>query len=163
MKIVKKILLALLAVFIIIQFIRPPKNQSKDIAVNDISKVYPMPTDVQSILTKACTDCHSNNTQYPWYSHVQPVAWWLNDHIKDGKRHLNFSEFMNYRIAKQYKKLEECIDEVKDGGMPLESYTYMHKNAKLTAQEKQTISNWFAAVRDSIKNKYPADSLVRKK
>ncbi len=163
MKIVKKILLALLAVFIIIQFIRPTKNQSKDISANDISKLYPVPTNVQNILTKTCIDCHSNNTNYPWYSNIQPVAWWLNDHVKDGKRKFNFSEFASYRIARQYKKLEECIDEIKEGGMPLESYTWVHKNAILNTEEKQIITSWFTAVHDSIKAKYPADSLVRKK
>ncbi|MEQ1623916.1 MAG: heme-binding domain-containing protein, partial [Sediminibacterium sp.] len=78
----------------------------------------------------------------------------------DGKRHLNFNEFNKYRIAKQYKKLEECIEEVKDGEMPLESYTIIHKNAILTEAEKTTLTNWCMTVRDSIKAKYPADSLV---
>ena len=162
MKIVKKILIGLLVILIIAQAFRPAKNISGD-KMKDISVTYVVPEDVKTILAKACNDCHSNSTRYPWYSEVQPVAWWLNDHIIDGKRHLNFNEFDGYRIAKQYKKLEECIKEVKEGGMPLSSYTLIHKDAVLSDTEKQTLFNWCEVLRDSIKAKYPADSLVIKK
>lgn len=162
MKIVKKILIGLLLILIIAQAFRPAKNISGD-KMKDISVTYVVPEDVKTILAKACNDCHSNSTRYPWYSEVQPVAWWLNDHIIDGKRHLNFNEFDGYRIAKQYKKLEECIKEVKEGGMPLSSYTIIHKDAILSDTEKQTLFNWCEVLRDSIKAKYPADSLVIKK
>lgn len=160
MKILKKILLTLLVVLIIIQFFHPKKNQSTEILATDISKTYVVPKDVETIFSKACNDCHSNNTIYPWYNNIQPVAWWLQNHVNDGKRHLNFSDFTSSKIARQYKKLDECIKEVKDGEMPLESYTWIHKNAILTDTEKQTLYNWANAVRDSIKAKYPADSLV---
>jgi hypothetical protein len=159
MKLFKKILLALLVIFLVMQAFRPTKNLSAN-TENDISVSYAVPTEVKTILAKACNDCHSNKTEYPWYANIQPAAFWLNDHVVDGKRHLNFNEFNKYRIAKQYKKLEECIDEVKDGEMPLESYTIIHKNAILTEAEKITLTNWCLTVRDSIKAKYPADSLV---
>lgn len=162
MKIVKKILIGLLIVLVVMQAFRPAKNLSGD-KTKDISVSYVVPEDVKSILAKACNDCHSNSTRYPWYSEVQPVAWWLNDHIIDGKRHMNFNEFDSYRIAKQYKKLEECIKEVKEGGMPLSSYTIIHKDAILTDTEKQAFFNWCQVLRDSIKARYPADSLVIKK
>lgn len=159
MKLFKKILLALLVILLVLQAFRPTKNLSAN-TENDISVSYAIPTEVKTILAKACNDCHSNKTEYPWYANIQPVAFWLNDHVVDGKRHMNFNEFNKYRIAKQYKKLEECIDEVKDGEMPLESYTMIHKNAILTEAEKTTLTNWCLTVRDSIKAKYPADSLV---
>lgn len=159
MKLFKKILLALLIIFVVMQAFRPTKNLSAN-TENDISVSYPVPDEVKTILAKACNDCHSNKTEYPWYANIQPAAFWLNDHVVDGKRHLNFNEFNKYRIAKQYKKLEECIDEVKEGEMPLESYTIIHKNAILTEPEKITLTNWCLSVRDSIKAKYPADSLV---
>lgn len=157
---IKKILLALLAVFIIIQFFRPQKNIAEGVQVNHISKLYPYPDSVKTILAKACNDCHTNNTRYPWYNNIQPVAWWLNNNVKDGKRHFNIDEFASYRIARQYKKLEECIEQVKEGEMPLSSYTLIHKDAILTDAEKQTLFSWCNAVRDSIKAKYPSDSLV---
>lgn len=159
MKLFKKILLALLVIFLVMQAFRPTRNLSAN-TENDISVSYAVPTEVKTILAKACNDCHSNKTEYPWYANIQPAAFWLNDHVVDGKRHMNFNEFNKYRIAKQYKKLEECIDEVKDGEMPLESYTMIHKNAILTEAEKTTLTNWCLTVRDSIKAKYPADSLV---
>lgn len=152
-------MLALLVILLLMQAFRPTKNLSAN-TENDISVSYAVPTEVTTILAKACNDCHSNKTEYPWYANIQPAAFWLNDHVVDGKRHLNFNEFNKYRIAKQYKKLEECIDEVKDGEMPLESYTIIHKNAILTEAEKTTLTNWCLTVRDSIKAKYPADSLV---
>ena len=80
----------LLLAFIIIQFFRPAKNRSDVISANDITKKYAVPADVLNILQTSCYDCHSNNTKYPWYSYIQPVAWWLDSHIKNGKRGLNF-------------------------------------------------------------------------
>ena len=161
-KILKKVFLVLLLGFIVIQFFRPAKNTSEGISNNDITKVYTVPQNVQSILKTSCYDCHSNNTVYPWYSYIQPVAWWLDDHIKDGKKDLNFSEFGTYRIRRQYKKLEEINELVKKDKMPLDSYLWIHKDAKLDDQQKLTLANWVNAVRDTIKATYPADSLVRK-
>ena len=158
----KKVLLALLVVFLILQAFRPEKNLSGN-KENDIITLYTVPAEVDQILVKACNDCHSNKTEYPWYAEVQPVAWWLDDHVKDGKKHLNFNEFGSYRLAKQYHKLEEVIDEVKEGEMPLESYTVVHRNANLTMEEKNILVNWSMAVRDTMKARYPADSLIMKK
>lgn len=162
-KILKRTFQVLLLAFIVIQFIRPAKNKAEGLSNNDISKLYPVPEDVQSILKTSCYDCHSNNTIYPWYAEVQPVAWWLADHIKDGKKELNFSEFASYRIGRQYRKLDEVNKEIKENEMPLDSYLWIHKGAKLTEQQKLTMANWVTSIRDTIKANYPADSLVRKK
>ena len=161
-KVLKRILIILLIIFVLIQFIRPEKNRSAGKSPNDISTLYPVPDSVESILKVACYDCHSNNTRYPWYAEIQPVAWWLNDHIVDGKKDLNFSEFAKYRIRKQYIKFEQIIKLVKDNNMPLASYTWIHKDAILTPGQKQAITGWSTSIRDSIKAHYPPDSLVRK-
>jgi hypothetical protein len=161
-KIFKRILIALLIIFIAIQFIRPAKNRSEGISANDISTKYPVPDSVQAILKVACYDCHSNNTRYPWYSEIQPVAWWLNNHIKDGKRGLNFSEFTSYRIKKQFHRLDDINKQVKKNEMPLSSYTLIHTDAKLTEGQKLAIAAWATSIRDSIKAHYPPDSLVKK-
>ncbi|MGG9971232.1 heme-binding domain-containing protein [Ferruginibacter sp. SUN002] len=160
----KKILLFLIAAFVIIQFFRPEKNisEASDVLKNDIATLYPVPNDVKKILQTSCYDCHSNNTTYPWYSNFQPVAWWLNHHVTDGKKHLNFNEFTSYRINRQFKKLEEIVDEVKENEMPLSSYTLMHSEAKLDDAQKKLLMNWASSLRDSIKAKYPADSLLKK-
>lgn len=159
----KKILLVLLVVLIIMQFLRPEKNIAQGPSTNDISTHFKIPVDVQTILNKSCNDCHSNNTKYPWYSQLQPVAWWLNDHINEGKQHLNFSEFATYSLRKQYHKLEEVAEQVEKGEMPLSSYTIMHTNAKLSKGEKDKLISWSSALRDTMKAQYPIDSLVRKK
>jgi hypothetical protein len=162
MRTIKRILVLLLVIFLLAQIYRSPKNLSGD-TTHDISKSYQVPEDVHAILVKACFDCHSNKTRYPWYAEIQPVGLWLADHIRDGKREINFNEFSSYRVAKQYRKLEEGIDEVKSGGMPLPSYTITHTDAKLSETEKTTLINWFESIRDTLRARYPADSLVIKR
>jgi len=160
-KFFKRFFLFLLIVFVVIQFFRPAKNISEAISPNDISTKYTIPQDVLASLKTSCYDCHSNNTRYPWYNNIQPVAWWLAGHIKDGKKDLNFSEFTSYRIGKQYAKLEQINDLVKKEEMPLESYTWIHKDAILNQQQKLAIASWVTGLRGSMKAQYPADSLKR--
>jgi hypothetical protein len=162
MKAFKKILIVLLVILIVMQAFRPAKNTSNDTS-KDISKSYVVPENVKLILVKACNDCHTNSTRYPWYAEVQPVSWWLNSHINEGKSKFNLNEFEGYRVARQYKRMQDCIEQLKEGDMPLPSYTIIHKDAILTETEKQTLMNWCEVVRDSIKARYPADSLVIKK
>ncbi len=151
----RKILYGLVIILVAIQFIRPAKNQSDVISSNDITKAYTVPADIDLILKKACNDCHSNNTVYPWYSNIQPVAWWLQDHVNDGKKHLNFSEFLSYPAKKQYKKLDEVIETVKEGEMPLNSYTWIHKDAVLTNTEKLALSNWANSIMKQLEASNP--------
>lgn len=160
---VKKIFLFLLFAFLVIQFIHPEKNKTTGTQANYIGTAYAVPGDVKAILAKACNDCHTNNTNYPWYTNIQPVDWWMNDHVKDGKKELNFDEYANKSPRYQYHKMEEVTEMIKEGEMPLDSYTWMHKDAKLTEAEKNKLINWADAIRDSMKLKYPIDSLVRKK
>ena len=159
-KILKRTFQILLLAFIVIQFIRPAKNKSDGISNNDITKAYPVPENVQAILKSSCYDCHSNNTVYPWYASIQPAAWLLNDHIQEGKKELNFSEFANRRPALQNKKFDEIIKQVQDGVMPLNSYTIVHRDAVLTDEQRKTIVIWAGDMIDSLKARYPADSLV---
>lgn len=153
----------LLAALIAIQFIHPKRNKSEGPQPNYIGKVYAIPDDVQSIMAKACNDCHSNNTRYPWYSKIQPVHWWLNKHVVEGKKKINYDEYTNRPLRYQYHKLEETIEMVKEGEMPLNSYTWTHKDAKLTEEEKAKITGWAQSVMDTMKARYPIDSLIRKK
>lgn len=161
---IKKILLALLAVFVIIQFIRPEKNESNDQTYH-VSNKYAVPADVESLLKTACYDCHSNKTEYPWYANVQPMAWWLADHVKEGKRHFNLSAFTQRTIAVQNHKFEEMVEMVEKKEMPLASYTNfgLHAGADLSDAERQTLINWAKTNMNSLKAQYPADSLVMKR
>ena len=160
----KKILLGLLALFLIIQLFRPEKNDSNDLT-NVVTKKYDVPEEVAVILKNACYDCHTNNTVYPWYGNIQPVAWWLDEHIEDGKRHLNFSDFINLPIAVQNHKFEEIVEVIDENEMPLESYTYLglHQEANLTSTEKDILKTWAVKQMDYLKSSYPADSLIMKR
>ncbi|HMJ67656.1 MAG TPA: heme-binding domain-containing protein [Cyclobacteriaceae bacterium] len=160
----KKTLLALAAVLVVIQFFRPEKNLSDD-RTYDIRTQYHVPENINAIMAVACKDCHSNKTRYPWYSNVQPVAWWLASHVEDGKRHLNFSEFTKGKIALQNHKLEEIVETVKEKEMPLPDYTWMgvHGDARLTAEQRIAIVAWASSKMDSLKQVWPADSLVMKR
>lgn len=139
---IRKILLGLLAILLILQFVRPSRNIAEGDQPNHISKKYAVPANVASILDKACNDCHSNNTRYPWYANIQPVGLWLQDHVKEGKGELNLDEFMTYSPKKAHHKMEEVIEMVKEKEMPLESYTWIHKDADLTDQERVELSTW---------------------
>ena len=159
----RKIMYVLLAAFIVIQFIHPAKNTSKGLQPNTIGNNYAIPADVKTILGKACNDCHSNNTRYPWYAKIQPVDWWMNKHVVDGKKDLNFDEFTNRAPRYQYHKMEEVIEMVKEREMPLKSYTWTHKDARLTSNEREKMTGWAQSVMDAMKVKYPVDSLIRPK
>lgn len=161
----KKILtglgLFLVLVLIAIQFIRPEKNYS-DNHPNDINTAYVIPSEVNQLLEVSCFDCHSDNTRYPWYASVQPVAWWLNKHITEGKRHLNFSDFTSAPLFVQNHRFDEIIETVEEKEMPIASYTFMglHSEADLTDAQREMIIEWAKAQMSYLQNNYPADSLA---
>ncbi|MEC5143011.1 heme-binding domain-containing protein [Chitinophaga sp. 212800010-3] len=150
---IKKVLIGVLIAFIAIQFIQPARNQNGQALPTDILKTYTVPDSVRDILTTACYDCHSNNTNYPWYVNIQPVGWMLARHIKNGKENLNFSEFGAYSLRRQMSKLRSIQNSIKDGIMPISSYTLIHKNARLTDNDKSLIIDWANKTRDSLASK----------
>ncbi len=158
---IRKILIVLLIAFVIIQFFRPELNNSNDNTYAMVTK-YEIPEKVQTILDAACMDCHSNNTNYPWYSKIQPVAWWLDDHIQHGKGDLNFSKFTHRRLGIQNHKFEEIVEMVEEHEMPIPSYTYLglHSEAKLSDEQRKTLTDWAKNQMEKLKHAYPADSLV---
>lgn len=163
-KLLKILGYSILILFLLIQlYPRPAKNTSSASNLFDISSVHSVPSEVREILKRSCNDCHSNNTHYPWYSSIQPLSLWLNHHIEEGKENLNFSEFGKYAIRKQYRKLEEINEEVEEQHMPLSSYSFVHRNSKLSTQQKELLLNWVVTLTDSIKQHYPPDSLKRMK
>ena len=136
------------------------KNNSTTVSVNDISTKYPVPVNIKAILKSSCYDCHSNNTVYPWYSKIQPIASWLGGHIAEGKKNLNFSEFTIYSLKKQFSKLKEIQEQIKEDEMPLSSYTFIHRYANLNSNQKQLLLNWASAIQDSMKILNPPGSLL---
>lgn len=150
MKTSAKILLGFGALLVVAQAIRPMSNHGTIAGPNHLSKLAPVPADVDAVLQRACYDCHSNATVYPWYANVQPVGWWLEKHVRDGKRHLNFSEFTTYSLKRATKKLEETAEEVREHEMPLASYTWMHPAAKLSDAEIKLLADWATNTRRAV-------------
>jgi len=151
---IKKILLLLLVVFILIQMIRPEKNISLAASPNDIAAHYNVPGDVLNILKRSCYDCHSNNTIYPWYNNIQPVAWWMADHVKVGKEEINFSEFAAYSPKKQSHALRSVVGQIKKDEMPMDSYLWIHKDAKMNDEQRKVVMAWADSLQKSIVTKY---------
>ncbi len=148
MKIVKKIAFLLLIVLIGMQFFQPEKNQTE---ASDYVAVFEMettpPLQVKQLLKTACYDCHSNNTVYPWYASIAPVSYWLDEHVEHGREELNFSEWASYSAKKKDHKLEEMIEEVEEGEMPLNEYTWTHSEARLTEEQKKLLIDWATGAR----------------
>lgn len=151
----KKILIVILSVFLILQFIRPADNNSEIIIANDISSSIQMSPEVSNILKASCYDCHSNKTNKMWYQNIQPFGWWINHHIEEGKDELNFSEFNTYSLKRRAHKLEEIAEMVEENEMPLSSYTLIHGEAELNADQKKLIVDWAKANHDSLKKLIP--------
>jgi Haem-binding domain len=146
----KCVSLLLLVALVAIQFVRPARNLGSAGGPNDLMAKYTVPANVQTVLRQACYDCHSNQTKYPWYANVQPVAWWLANHVEDGKRHLNFSEFGSYSLKRAVNKLEQVSDEVEQRAMPLPSYRWGHPEARLTPEQVKLLMSWSETLRDEI-------------
>jgi hypothetical protein len=139
--------------FILIQFIRPSLNNGNIHSPNHINSLVAISDSVESILQNSCYDCHSNQTNYPWYTQIQPIGFWLNNHVKEGKEELNFSEFVLYKQKKQLHKLDEMIEMIEEQEMPLKSYTWVHTSAELTPEQKSILVNWAKHSKTELQNK----------
>ncbi len=157
-----KILIAVIILLLIIQLpiFNPAKNYTEADPVNAITTVYEVPMDVQMHLYNACFDCHSNYSKYPWYYHIQPVSWWMSSHIKDAKRHLNFSEFATYSPKRAAHKFHEIYEEMERQSMPIESYKVMHGDVKLSNDDYKAVADWAKKMHDQLEAKI--DSVQRK-
>lgn len=146
----KRILLVLLILIIVAQFIQPSHNNGNASGPKDITHVVAVPDEVMGLLKTSCYDCHSDHTNYPWYSKITPVNWWLKDHINDGKKELNFSQFATYKAKRMDKKLDEIAEQVKEHEMPLNSYLWIHKEARLTDEQRGQITQWVSDARKKL-------------
>ena len=151
----KVICWAVLLLVTAIQFIRPIRNNSEQVPGAAFMKQYAVPNSLKRILTTTCFDCHSNHTRYSWYSNVQPFGWMMARHIKRGKAELNFSEFDSYSVRRQISKLKAIASQVEDNEMPLSSYKWLHKKARLTESEKAILITWMRAKADNISRSNP--------
>lgn len=149
-KIFRKIGLAILIIFILIQFI-PTERPNPDSDPNlSLFSVVSAPNKMEAMIKTSCYDCHSNNTDYPWYSGFSPVSWFVIHHVKDARKHLNFSSWGEYDLKKQRKKIEEIVEKVHENEMPLKSYLIMHREAKLSNEQRNEITSWFEELESSM-------------
>lgn len=163
-KILKVTLIIIIVAFAAVQlFPKQNDNNGSITGENFIGYKYPIPANVEAVFKKACYDCHSNQTYYPWYASLQPVSYWLADHVNEGKRKFNFSEFLTYTAWKQFHRMEDVEEQMTNEEMPLTSYTLIHRDAVIDDSTKNLLINWSKDVRAVMKQNYPADSLIRPK
>jgi len=151
MKILKKIGLFLLLVLVIAQFFGPEKNEGEISSLVAFVEETNPPAEVHEILKTTCFDCHSNVTQYPWYNNITPVNYWLADHVKEGKKELNFSKWAAYSLKRKEHKMDELYEEVEKKKMPLDSYTWTHADANLTDEQIKIVVDWAKEVQANYK------------
>ena len=139
----KKILIIIIVAFVLIQFFPIDKNNPVVTPKMDFLKIKNTPEKTANLIRNSCYDCHSNESKYPWYSNVQPFAWFLENHIEEGRKELNFSTFATYEKKRQVKKLQEAIEKIEKGEMPLDSYVILHPEAKLSEADKKEMIEYF--------------------
>lgn len=151
----KKSVLIGLLVFLLIQLCQPARNESYEQATTvNFTKVYHVPKPIETILRTSFYDCHSNNTNYPIYSYLQPARYFMESHIKEGKENLNFDQWGAYGKRKQKNKLDRIVKQIKSDEMPLASYTFIHRNAILSDNQKQQVIKWIEKTTDSLAADY---------
>ena len=136
--------------FIVIQFFPTTLNERDTVPQSDFMVENQVPATIKNRLQVSCYDCHSNNTDYPWYSKIQPSAWYLEDHIQEGKDELNFNEWAEYSDRRKNSKLRSIISQIEEDEMPLDSYTLIHKDAILSDEDKRMIIDYMTALKDSL-------------
>jgi cytochrome c553 len=142
---------AVLAGLIVAQFFRPERSNPPVDAGRTVQAHLQVPANVEALLQRACQDCHSHNTSWPWYSNVAPVSWFVAEHVHDGRRHLNFSDWAKYDAERADHKLEELIEMVEQRAMPLPSYLPLHAHAKLSDDDVRVLAEWAKAERARMK------------
>lgn len=150
MKILKLVLLILLLGFIAIQFFPADKPEVSQTNENDLIYNNQLPEEVSTMLKESCYDCHSNETKYPWYSHVAPVSWLVVRDIKLGREALNFSHWESLNKIDKAKYIDEIIEEITDENMPMPIYTVMHPDARLSEEDVQLIAVWAESYAENL-------------
>ena len=146
----KKVLIVLLAAFIIIQFFPIDKTNPVTNSGMDFLRIKNTPKPIANLIRNSCYDCHSNESEYPAYSYIQPAGWFLKNHIDEGRVELNFSTFATYDIKRQIHKLDEAAEYVEQKKMPLESYTLGHPDAKLSDEQRKQLVDYFRMIQKEI-------------
>lgn len=125
-----------------IQFVRPPRTNPVTHPANALTASPRIPHDVVQVLDRACRDCHSNETDWPWYSNVAPVSWLVIDHVNHGRSHFNYSDWRQYPPHEAVRLLKQTCELAREQSMPLRSYTLVHRHARLSATDVEALCAW---------------------
>ena len=142
----KKILLLILILLVLAQFKRIDKTNPPVEPEKDFFSVVNAPESIQLQIRTSCYDCHSHTTEYPWYSNIAPVSWWLVDHIEEGRSHLNFSTWADLKEEKKAHKLEECAEVLEEKEMPMLPYMIAHREAWIDDEQRAELSAFFSSL-----------------
>jgi hypothetical protein len=138
----KRIVLGLAVVFAGLQLFRPDRTNPPVDAAQSVQSAATLPPEVDAVLKRSCYDCHSSETRWPWYSSVVPVAWGVANHVNEGRGTFNLSEWGSYPARKRIAILEKMCDEVREGGMPLTQYLWLHRDATLAEADWKSVCDW---------------------
>src|SRR5918911_371261 len=141
-KVLKATSVLLVLIFAGAQFVRPERVNPPAAAGQSLEEQERVPDEVAGVLKRSCMDCHSNRTDWPWYSNVAPASWFVIDHVNHGRRHLNFSRWGEYDRRDRVELLNGICATAKGGSMPLGSYTLVHRGARLAPRDWQTLCQW---------------------
>ncbi len=128
-----------------VQFMRPARTNPPAVAGQSLAEQSPPPAEVARVLDRSCMDCHSDRTRWPWYSNVAPVSWFVADHVEEGRRELNFSRWGAYTARERESLLKAICGTVREGYMPLDSYTLVHRGAALKPSDAKALCEWSSA------------------
>jgi Haem-binding domain len=139
---VKRIGLAILVLAVAIQFIRVNRSNPGVDPSQTIYATLQVPGDVKTVFERSCTNCHSDETSWPWYSYVAPVSWVVAHDVHQARKAMNLSEWGSYSANKKTDKLEEICEQLTNGDMPDRKYTLIHRRARPTAKERDVVCQW---------------------
>ena len=139
---VRFVCILLVGGFVLIQFFQPERNHGTIDPEIDLLTYSTIPDSLANILMNSCYNCHSNRTNYPWYSYIAPVSWMLQRHVDRGKKELNMSNFGDLEKSQKIGVLADLCDVIESGSMPLKSYLIIHRNARITDSETELFCDW---------------------
>lgn len=146
-KLIRRVGLFLLAALVVVQFIQPEQSKPESNPEMDFLTVAGLDGEAAGLVKQACYDCHSNHTRFPWYASVAPISYVIDHHIEEGREHLNFSVWGEYSADKADHKLEECVEEIEEGEMPMSGYVALHSEANLSDEQLQLLIETFSGLR----------------
>ncbi len=150
MKILKVLIIIFAAGFLLIQIYRPARINLPIVSAETLEASTQVPEDVNKILKRSCNDCHTNQTNWRWYSNIAPISWKMVEHVEEGRKELNFSEWATYSVKRKDRKLDEICEQVETREMPYDQYLWIHRDAELSIEEIELLCDWTKTEREKL-------------